>query len=124
MTDIMEIITQFRCGEIAITGDVRKMWQILLDKTDEQYHGLIYKDQTYVFTRVSFGGTSSPNMADACMVSIAASGERTHPAGSSVIKDKRYADDVFDASSGISKIIQRRDETPTLLGVFGFKIKE
>ena len=53
-------ITQFRCGEISITGDVRKMfWQILLDKTNEQYHGIVYKGQTYVFTRVSFGGTSS-----------------------------------------------------------------
>ena len=81
MTDIMEIITQFRCGEIAITGDVRKMLsQILLDKTAEQYHGIVYKGQTYVFTRVSFGGTSSPNIAEACMMHIAASGERTHPA--------------------------------------------
>ena len=82
MTDVMEVITQFRCGEIGITGDVRNMfWQISLDKTDEQYHGVVYKGQTYVFTRVSFGGTSSPNIAEACMVYIAASGERTHPAG-------------------------------------------
>ena len=77
-------------------------WQILLDKTDEQYHGAVYKGQTYVFTGVSFGGTSSPNKAEACMMYIATSGERTHPARSSVIKDKRYVDDVFDA---ISKII-------------------
>ena len=48
------------------------------------------------------------NMAEACMMYIAASGERTHPAGSSDIKDKRSVDDVFDASSEISKIIQRQ----------------
>ena len=94
-------------------------WQIF-----EQYHGVDYKGQTYVFTRVSFGGTSSPNIAVTCMMYIAASGERAHPAGSSVTKDKRYKDDVVDASSEISKIIQRRDETSTLLEEFGFKIKE
>ena len=99
-------------------------WQILLNKTDEQYHGAVYKGQTYVFTRVSFGGTSSPNIAESCMMYIAASGDRTHPAGSSVIKAKTYVDDVFDGSSEISKIIQRRDETSTLLEEFGFKIKD
>ena len=88
--NIMEIITQFRSGKFAISGDIRKMfWQILLDKYDEPYHGIICEGETYVFTRISFGGTPSPNIADECMLTIAKRGEGPYPAESKVIREKR-----------------------------------
>lgn len=125
MTDIMKMLTHFRCGKFAILGDIRRMfWQILLDKDDEQYHGIVYKQETYVFTRISFGGSPSPNIADNCMASISQEGKDRYPLGAKVIEDKRYVDDILDASSDLEKIFEKRDETSKLLGEFGFDIKE
>ena len=49
--------TRLRSGKWAIQGDIKKMfWQIKPTESDERYHGVIYKGETYyVFTRVCFG---------------------------------------------------------------------
>ena len=54
---------------------------------------------------------------------LAALGEKFHPYGSEVIREKRYVDDILDASSSMEKIVLKRDETQELLGKFRFKIK-
>ena len=125
MTDIFQVLTRFRCGLWTIQGDIKKMfWQIKLSERDERYHGIIYNGQTYVFTRVCFGNKPSPIIANECMMRISASGKSNYPYGSDVIANKRYVDDILDACSNISEIIQKRNETTQLLGKFGFEIKE
>ena len=48
--------TRLRSGKWAIQGDIKKMfWQIKPTESDERYHGVVYKGETYVFTRVCFG---------------------------------------------------------------------
>ena len=125
MTDIFQVLTSFRCGLWTIQGDIKKMfWQIKLDESDERYHGVIYNGQTYVFTRVCFGNKPSPIIANQCMMRISVRGKSEYPHGSNVIANKRYVDDILDASSNISELIQKRNETTQLLGNFGFEIKE
>ena len=58
------------------------------------------------------------------MKRIAAGGRTSHPYGAEVLDDKRYVDDILDASSKMEEIIQKRKETTDLLGKFGFEIKE
>ena len=124
MTDIFQVLTGFRCGKFTKQGDIKKMfWQIKLNKSDEQYHGVIFDEETYVFTRVCFGNKPSPNIANECMMRIAAEGKDEFPHGAKVIIDKRYVDDILEACSRKSEIMLKRDETSKMLGKFGFEIK-
>ena len=119
-----QALTRFRCGMYAMLGDIRKMfWQIKLSTNDVQYHGVIWDGETYVHTRVTFGGNSSPPIADRSMMKIAAAGKEAYPNGSEVIENKRFVDDLMDASQNKGKIVLKRDETQALLGKFGFEIK-
>ena len=125
MNDVYETITQIRCGKYVLIGDVQKMfWQIMIDPEDEKYHGVIYKGDTYVFTRVGFGHKSSPPVADRAMLKIAQSGKETHPVAAHTLIKKRYMDDIADASNDENLLIRIKNETSDLLGKFGFQIKE
>ena len=125
MSDIFQVLTVFRSGDIAIQGDIKKMfWQILLSEYDQQFHGVIYKGKTHVFTRVCFGDKPSPMIADSCMRLIAEEEKDQFPEGSDVICKKRFVDDLLDSSISNTKMIQKRDETSKLLGQYGFEIKE
>ena len=125
MSDIFQVFTVFRSGDIAIQGDIKKMfWQILLSDYDQQFHGIIYKGKTYVFTRVCFGDKPSPMIADSCMRLIAAEEKEQFPEGSDVICKKRFVDDLLDSGISHSRMIQKRDETSQLLGKYGFEVKE
>lgn len=45
--------TRFRCGRWAMQGDLKTMfWQIKLTESDELFHGVVYRDETFVITRV------------------------------------------------------------------------
>ena len=83
MVDIFELLTAFRSGYVALQGDIKKMfWQISLSEYDQQFHGIIYKGETYVFTRVCFGDKPSPTIANDCMKKIAKEEKEDFPFGS------------------------------------------
>ena len=125
MSDLFEVLTGFRSGDVAIQGDIEKMfWQIMLSEYDQQFHGIIFDGETYVFTRVCFGDKPSPTVADICMQVISTDEKKKYPQGSTVIKKKRFVDDLLDAAIGVKKLITKKEETTRLLGEYGFKIKE
>ena len=77
--NIIEMITKFRCGKIALIGDIQKMyWQINLHKGDQKYHGVVWNSKTYVFTRVCFGEKPSSPIAEEAMLRISKDGKDTH----------------------------------------------
>ena len=111
MSDMFQVLTRFRSGDTAIQGDIKKMfWQILLSEYDQQFHGVLHKNDTYVFTRVCFGDKPSPTIADVCMQKISKDGKEEHPHGSEVLEDKRFVDDLLDSGIGSSKLIQKKND--------------
>ena len=124
MPNIVQIVTAFRTGRYALIGDIKKMfWQIKLHRDDQQYHGVIWMGNTYVFTRVCFGDKPSPNIAEEGMLKIAKSGRYTHPEASKAILNNRYVDDIADSSNSEVKLLKKRKEIDELFGNFGFQIK-
>ena len=115
---------RFRSGSSALIGDVKKMfWQIKISNEDQKYHGIIYKGETYVFTRICFGNKPSPPIAELSMVKAAQSGKESHPLAHRALLYKRYMDDIIDASDDEIKVISTRDQVTDLIGRFGFEIK-
>ena len=80
MPDILQVITKFRVGKFAMVGDIQKMfWQIRLHTDDQKYHGVIWNENTYVFTRVCFGDKTSPPIAEESMIKVAHYGKDSFP---------------------------------------------
>ena len=98
-------------------------WEIKINDEDQRYHGVIYKGNTYVFTRICFGNKPSPPIAELCMIKIAIFGRESHPTASKVLIHKRYMDDIVDAHSDESELQITRDQIDNLIGKFGFEIK-
>ena len=125
MNDILQVLTNFRAGNTAIQGDIRKMfWQIMLSDYDQQFHGVLYKGETFVFTRVCFGDKPSPIIADSCMKMIANEGKEQYPEGAGIVGHKRFVDDLLDAGVDDLKMEKKINETTELLGKYGFEVKE
>ena len=98
-------------------------WQIEISKEDQQYHGVIYKGETYVFTRVGFGNKSSPPIAELSMIKIAYSGKDSHPLAYRSLINNRYMDDIIEADNDEKKLLETRNQITDLIGKFGFNIK-
>lgn len=125
MNEILQVLIRFRAGKIALLGDIEKMyWQIKLHPEDQRYHGLIWKGQTYIFTRVCFGDNNSPPIADLSMKRIAIMKRESHTRASEVLLRKRYMDDIVDADDNQETILNTKREVDEVLGEFGFSIKE
>ena len=54
-------------------------WQVLLWPDNVQFQAVIWHRETYVLSRVSFGGKNSLPIADYDIQKIAAFGRETHP---------------------------------------------
>ena len=109
MSDIFQLLTNFRCGSEVIQGDMKKMfWQIRLCDYDQQFHGIIYNKNTFVFTRVCYGDKPSPPIADSCMNNISMYGKKDFPLGSAVVEKRRFVDDLVDSGVDTMKMIQKR----------------
>ena len=74
-------------------------WQIKIPEEDQMYHGVIYKRRSFVFTRVCFGNTPSPPIAEMGMIKVAEQGKSSHPLASSALLFKRYKDDILDSNN-------------------------
>ena len=125
MSDILQIVRRFRSGKYTLIGDISKMfWQIKITEKDQLYHGVIYKGESYVFTRVCFGNKPSPPIAEMGMVRVAEHGKFSHPHASQALLFKRFMDDILDSNSKIEVLRTTRNEMDGLIGKFGFNIKE
>ena len=125
MSDILQIVTRFRSGKYTLIGDISKMfWQIKINEHDQKYHGVIFKGETYVFTRVCFGNKPSPPIAELSMIKVAEHGKTSHPNASQALLFNRYMDDILDPKNNEKKLKDTRDEIDELIGEFGFNIKE
>ena len=125
MPNILGVLTQFRAGEIAYIGDLKKMfWQMKLHINDQKYHGVVFKGETYVFTRVCFGEKASSPLADESMVRISKFGRNTHPEASKALLNERYVDDLTGSGNDEKRIIKKRNQIVDLIGQFGFEVKE
>ena len=46
ISNVLDMLTKFRCGVVALIGDIRKMyWQINLYEDDQKYHCVVWEEK-------------------------------------------------------------------------------
>lgn len=125
--DIVVILLRFRVG---LTADVKQMFlQILIDHGQCDYQRVWRFSKSdpisdYLLLTVTFGLTSSPYLAIACLKRLAAEGKTNYPLAAAVLEKCVYVDDVVTSVESVERARELQRQLQALLGTAGFELRK
>ncbi len=132
LNSLFGVILRFRENEVAVSGDISKMYhQVLIPQRDQQVHRFLWRNldttrppDTYVKTVLTFGDKPAPAMAQIALRKTAEEGASENERAAAAIKDNSYMDDICDSVHTVDDARQLTEEIDNILENGGFKIKE
>ncbi|XP_068711775.1 uncharacterized protein [Montipora foliosa] len=132
LNSIFGVVLRFRENQVAISGDIFKMYhRILIPEEDQHVHRFLWgsmeidrKPDTYVKTVLMFGDKPAPAMAQIALRKTAAEGENDSSSAAKTLKENSYMDDILDSVQTVSEARQLMTEIYEVLAKGGFSIKE
>ena len=132
LNDLLGVLIRFRENDIAMIGDIKKMYHTVKIKTIEQHtHRFLWRDMdtdrppdTYVIQRVSFGDKPSGTIATVALRKTAEVGTDKYPKAAQVIKENTYMDDIIESVPTKEKATKLAKDIEALLDEGNFKMKE
>ncbi|XP_068713032.1 uncharacterized protein [Montipora foliosa] len=132
LNDLLGVLIRFRENNIAMIGDIKKMYHTVKIKTIEQHtHRFLWRDMdtgrppdTYVIQRVSFGDKPSGMIATVALRKTAEMGADRYPEATQVIKENTYMDDIIESVPTKEKATKLAKDIEALLDEGNFKMKE
>lgn len=132
LNDLLGVLIRFRENNIAMIGDIKKMYHTVKIKTLEQHtHRFLWRDMdtkrppdTYVIQRVSFGDKPSGTIATVALRKTAEMGTDKYPKAAQVIKENTYMDDIIESVPTKEKATKLAKDIEALLDKGNFKMKE
>ncbi|XP_068756184.1 uncharacterized protein [Montipora capricornis] len=132
LNDLLGVLIRFRENNIAMIGDIKKMYHTVKIKTIEQHtHRFLWRDMdtgrppdTYVIQRVSFGDKPSGTIATVALRKTAEMGADRCPEATQVIKENTYTDDIIESVPTKEKVTELAKDIEALLDEGNFKMKE
>ena len=108
MNNMLGILIRFREGEVAIAGDIKKMYHsVHLSQLDQHMHRFLWRDlnlnkpmDTYIMTRVCFGDKPAGTIAAVALQKTALEFKDQYPKSVDVILNNAYVDDIIDSFHG------------------------
>ena len=131
LSNILAIILRFRQFQIAVVGDIKKMYNtIRLSKLDQHTHRFLWrwldiqKDPIqYILLTVTFGDRPSGVIATLALRRTAQMMKDRYPLAADVIERHSYVDDLLKSVESIEEAKQVIAEVETVLEQGDFKIK-
>ena len=132
LNDLLGVLIWFREYNIAMIGDIKKMYHTVKIKPIEQHtHRFLWRDMDtgrppdmYVIQRVSFGDKPSGTIATVALRKTAEMGADRYPEAAQVIKENTYMDDIIESVPTKEKATKLAKDIEALLDGGNFKIKE
>ena len=127
---LTSVLNKFRQHQVAICGDVSKMFrEILLADTDKDYHRFIWDDeweriQDWRMLRLTFGVASSPFLAVRVLRQIAEDYKAEYPELFTVVNKSFYVDDVLTGSDSPREAAELRRRLCDLLSLGGMMLRK
>lgn len=126
---LFQIILRFRLHNIAITGDIEKMYrQIKVDRSDCDLQRIVYRSnpshpvQHYRLLTVTYGTKSAPYLATRCLSEL--SKRCTDQRVSRIIKEDFYVDDLLSGGTTVEECFQYYQELTNVLNQVNFPIRK
>jgi len=131
MNNLIGILLRWREEQVALVGDIRKMFNSIHLKPLEQHcHRFLWRDQemdrdpdVYVMTRVKMGDTPAPAISTEAVYKTADLFESDSPLAASLLKRSSYVDDLIDSQQSMPTALGIAHEAEKMLAKVGFAVK-
>ncbi|XP_036346141.1 uncharacterized protein LOC118755409, partial [Rhagoletis pomonella] len=129
---LLAILFKFRQCPVAICGDIKEMFlQIITRKEDQDSLRFLWRNgvptqpiQQYVMTRMIFGASCSPTIAQHIKNTNAEQFRQTHSRAVQAITERHYVDDYVDCFQSEAEAIQVVNDVIKIHAKAGFEIKK
>ncbi|XP_058816139.1 uncharacterized protein LOC131679424 [Topomyia yanbarensis] len=129
--DLLSLLLRFRKHEVALVGDIEKMYrQVRLHHDDTSLQRILWRFSehepigVYELLTVTYGLTPSSFLAIRTLHQLAADESLNHPRASSVLVQDFYVDDYIGGASTVQAAIQLRKELADLTSRGGFPLRK
>ena len=131
LNNLFGVILRFRESEVAISGDISKMYhRVLIPEPDQHVHRFLWRNMetkrepdVYVKTVLTFGDKPAPAMALTALRKTADQEAHTYPDAAKTLKENTYMDDICDSVPSVCKAKQLTSDLDTVLAKGGFQVK-
>ena len=132
LNGIFGVVLRFREKEVAVLGDISKMYhRILIPEKDQHVHRFLWRDMetdrepdTYVNTVLTFGDKPAPAMAQIALRKTAQENKAGYPEAAEVLTNNTYMDDICESVDTEKEARKLTNDIDTVLKTEGFKVKE
>ena len=131
LNSLFGVTLRFRENEVAVTGDISKMYhRVLIPEQDQHVHRYLWRNMetsrepdVYVKTVLTFGDKSTPAMAQITLRKTADQAKDLYPEAAQVLKNNTYMDDICDSVHSVHQAKRLTTELDEILRKGGFQVK-
>jgi hypothetical protein len=131
LNNLFGVVLRFRENEVAISGDISKMYhRVLIPKEDQDVHRFLWRNletdrepDVYAKTVLTFGDKPAPAMAQIALRKTAEEARETNPEAAKTLLENSYVDDICDSVPNVEKAQQLTTDVDKVLASGGFKVK-
>ena len=132
LNNLFGILLRWREGQVALIGDIKKMFNsILMEPLEQHCHRFLWrnldasrKPEVYVMTRVNMGDRPSGTISSEAVYKTSDLFQHDSPNASCMLKQSTYVDDIVDSVDGTKDTAYKlATEAEEMLKKGGFTIK-
>ena len=105
LNNLLGVLVRFRENEVAMMGDIKKMYHSVKIGTVEQHtHRFLWRDMdtyrdpdTFIVQTVSFGDKPAGTIATVALRKTGDMREKDFPEAAKIVKNNSYMDDILDS---------------------------
>ncbi|XP_054737886.1 uncharacterized protein LOC129244294 [Anastrepha obliqua] len=127
--DLTAVVMNWRRYQVALTGDITKMYrQILVDERDADLQRIVWSPTKhehpshYRLNTVTYGTSCAPYLAIKVLHTLASDEKCNFPEATQILRHEFYVDDVLTGADNVADACRRRSELQTLLQAGGFTL--
>ncbi|XP_068680046.1 uncharacterized protein [Montipora foliosa] len=132
LNGIFGVVLRFREKEVAVLGDISKMYhRILVRERDQHVHRCLWRNMepdrepnTYVKSVLTFGDRPAPAMAQIALRKTAQENKASYPEAAEVLTNNTYMDDICESVDTEKEAWKLTNDIDTVLKTGGFKVKD
>ena len=132
LNNLFGINLRFREREVALIGDISKMYhRILIPERDQHVHRFLWRNlekdkepDVYVKTVLTFGDKPAPAMAQIALRKTAEESKEVKPEVAKVLTENVYMDDICESVDTVEEAKKLADDIDIVLKNGGFQVKE
>ena len=131
LNNLFGINLRFREREVALIGDISKMYhRILIPERDQDVHRFLWRNlekdkepDVYVKTVLTFGDKPAPAMAQIALRKTAEESKEVKPEAAKVLTENVYMDDICESVDTVEEAKKLADDIDIVLKNGGFQVK-